>query len=113
MKPFVVILGLLCLGLTAQLFIRQYRGQQAEKELLVATSQLQTLSNEVAEARSKLSEESQLASYLQSNLIVRATELVNASNSISSVSSTLSVVQGELATAQSDVQKQSARVSEL
>jgi chromosome segregation ATPase len=113
MKPLVVVLAVLCLGLTAHVFLRQYKGRQAEKELVAAQSQLQTLSNEVAEARTKIEEESKLAAYLQSNLTQRATELTVASNSVSQTAEALSSAQTELKSAQSELQKQTARVTEL
>ena len=57
MKPLVIILGLACVGLAAQLFLRSNRGQQAEKDLALASTHLSSLSNEVAETRTKLEEE--------------------------------------------------------
>src|SRR5262245_11914877 len=113
MKPLVVILALLCLGLAAQVFLRQTKGQKAEKDLAVANTLLQNLSNELAEAKAKLEDESRLAAYLQSNLTQRATDLAVASNSLSQVTSTLTSAQGDLKTAQAEAQKQTARVSEL
>jgi len=113
MKPLVIILVLACIGLTTQLFLRSNRGQQAEKELAVASTHLISLSNEVAETRTKLEEEARLAAYLQSNLTHRATELAVASNSISQTASTLAAAQTELKTAQEEARKQAARVVEL
>src|SRR5881394_2236839 len=113
MKPLIVILSLLCLGLAAQVFLRQTKGQRAERDLAVATDQLQRLSNEVSEARSKLEDESRLAAYLQSNLTQRATDLAVASNSLGEVSGTLTTAQSDLKAAQSEAQKQAARVAEL
>ena len=113
MKPFVVILSLLCLGLAAQVFLRQTKGQRAERDLAVATVHLQTLSNDVTETRIKLEEESRMAAYLQSNLTVRATDLAVASNTMSQIVSNLQTAQLELKSAQGDAQKQAARVAEL
>jgi len=113
MKPLVIILGLACIGLTAQLFLRSNRGQQAEKELAVASTHLISLSNEVAETRTKLDEEARLAAYLQSNLTHRATELAVASNTISQTATTLEAAKIDLKTAQEEAQKQAARVVEL
>ena len=113
MKPLVVVLAILCLGLTAHVFLRQYKGRQAEKELTVAQAQLHTLSNEVTEARNKIEEESKLAAYLQSNLTQRATELAVASNSVSETAAALSTAQTDLKSAQTELQKQTARVAEL
>jgi chromosome segregation ATPase len=113
MKPLVVILTLACLALAAQVFFRNSRGQQAEKELSTITLHAQALSNEVVEARSKLEEEARLAAYLQSNLTSRATDLAAASNSISQSASVLAAAQAELKNAQREVEKQNARVAEL
>jgi chromosome segregation ATPase len=113
MKPLVIILGLACIGLAAQLFLRSNRGQQAEKELAVASTYLTSLSNEVAETRTKLEEEARLASYLQSNLTHRATELAVASNTISQTATTLAAAKTDLKTAQEEAQKQAARIAEL
>lgn len=113
MKPLVVVLAILCLGLTAHVFLRQYKGRQAEKELTVAQAQLQAMSNEVSEARNKIEEESKLAAYLQSNLTQRATELAVASNSVSQTAAALSTAQTDLKAAQSELQKQTSRVAEL
>ena len=113
MKPFVVILSLLCLGLAAQVFLRQTKGQKAERDLAVATVHLQTLSNDVSETRVKLEEEARMTWYLQSNLTVRATDLAVASNTLTQISSNLQAAQQDLKSAQGDVQKQAARVAEL
>jgi chromosome segregation ATPase len=113
MKPLVVILTLLCLGLAAQVFLRQTKGQKAEKDLVVATTQLQSLSNELAEAKAKLEDEARLASYLQSNLTQRATDLAVASNSLNQITTSLTSAQGELKTVQAEAQKQTAKVAEL
>jgi chromosome segregation ATPase len=113
MKPLVIILGLACIGLAAQLFLRNTRGQQAEKDLVAASGHLSSLSNEVVETRTKLDEEARLAAYLQSNLTHRATELAVASNTISQTAITLAAAQSELKTAQEEAQKQAARVAEL
>jgi chromosome segregation ATPase len=113
MKPLIVILSLLCLGLAAQVFLRQTKGQKAERDLAVASDQLQRLSNEVSEARAKLEDESRLAAYLQSNLTQRATDLAVASNSLGQVSDTLATAQSDLKAAQAEAQKQGVRVAEL
>jgi peptidoglycan hydrolase CwlO-like protein len=113
MKPLVVILTLLCLGLAAQVFLRQTKGQKAEKDLRLTTSVLLTASNDLAETKAKLDDESRLAAYLQSNLTQRATDLALASNSLTEAASSLSTVQGDLKSAQAEVQKNSARVTEL
>src|SRR2546425_480491 len=99
MKPLVAILSLVCVGLAAQLLLRHNKGQQTEKELVVASSHLQTLSNDVAETHAKLDEEAKLAAYLQSNLTQRATELAAASNSLAQTSSSLATAQNELKSA--------------
>jgi chromosome segregation ATPase len=113
MKPLVVILSLLCLGLAAQVFLRQTRGQQAEKDLAMASVTLHSLSNEVSETRGKLDEEARLAAYLQSNLTQQATDLAVASNSLAQAASSLATVQSDLKSAQTEAQKQAARVAEL
>src|SRR6185436_6305440 len=113
MKPLVVILTLLCLGLAAQVFLRQTKGQKAEKDLVVAMTQLHSLSNELAEAKAKLEDEARLASYLQSNLTQRATDLAVASNSLNQITTSLTSAQGELKTAQAEAQKQTTKVAEL
>jgi chromosome segregation ATPase len=113
MKPLVIILGVACLGLAAQLFMRNNKRQQAEQNLAVASTQLSTLSNEVVETRAKLQEEARLAAYLQSNLTYRATELAVASNTLSQAASTLATAQADLKAAQAEAEKQAARVAEL
>ena len=113
MKPLVIILGLACLGLVAQLIVRHNKGQQAEQDLVVANTQLHTLSNDVNETRVKLEEEARLAAYLQSNLTQRATDLAVASNSMAQSASALATAQADLKTAQAESQKQAARVAEL
>jgi myosin heavy subunit len=113
MKPLVVILALACVALAAQVFFRNSRGQQAERELSTVTLHAQALSNEVVEARGKLDEEARLAAYLQSNLTSRATDLAAASNSLNQSASVLASAQAELKNAQLEVQKQNARVAEL
>src|SRR6266536_1413530 len=102
MKPLVAILSLVCVGLAAQLLFRHNKGQQVEKDLVVAASQLQTLSNAVSETHAKLEEEARLASYL-----------LIASNSLHGASNSLAVAQNELKAAQEEARKQSARVAEL
>lgn len=111
MKPLVVILSLVCLGLAAQLVIRHRAG--GEKEFAAANSQLHSLSNEVVETRQKASEESRLAAYLQSNLTARITELTAASNSLDQAAASLTAAQGELKSVQEEAKKQAARVTEL
>src|SRR5215207_1121025 len=96
MKPVVVILALACVGLAAQLFFRNSRGQKAERELSAVVSHAQALSNEVVEARSKLEEEARLAAYLQSNLTSRATDLAVASNTLNQAASSLAAAQTDL-----------------
>jgi chromosome segregation ATPase len=113
MKPLVVILSLLCLGLAAQVFLRQTKAQKAEKDLAMASVTMYSLSNEVSETRSKLDEEARLAAYLQSNLTQRATDLAVASNSLSQVAGTLASAQNDLKSAQAEAQKQATRVAEL
>jgi chromosome segregation ATPase len=113
MKPLVVILTLLCLGLAAQVFLRHTKGQKAEKDLGVANFMLQSLSNELADAKAKLEDESKLASYLQSNLTQHATDLAVASNSLAQASTSLTSAQSDLKVAQAEAQKQSARAAEL
>jgi len=113
MKPLVVILSLVCLGLAAQLLLRHNKGQEAEKELKVVLSQLQDLSNQVAETHAKLEEEAKLASYLQSNLTQTATDLAVASNSLIQASSSMATAQNELKAAQEETQKQKAHATEL
>src|SRR6266536_6001292 len=113
MKPLVAILSLVCVGLAAQLLLGHNRGQQAEKDLTVTLSQLQNLSNQVAETHAKLDEEAKLASYLQSNLTQTATDLAVVSNSLLQASSSLATAQSELKVAQEETQKQKAHATEL
>jgi chromosome segregation ATPase len=113
MKPLVIILSLVCVALAAQLLLRFGRSGTVEKELAVAGSRLYALSNEVAESRNKAWEEARLATYLQSNLTERVTELSAASNALSQTAASLAAAQDELKTAQDEAKKQGARVSEL
>ena len=113
MKPLIVILSLLCLGLAAQVFLRQGGGARAMKDLVVTTANVQTFSNAVVETQAKLEEETKMASYLQSNLTLRANDLASASNNLEQSSAALVAAQTELKTVQAEAQKQTARVTEL
>jgi len=113
MKPLVIILSLVCLALAAQLVMRHGSGGRSDKEFAAANNQLNTLSNEVSETRTKAQEESRLAAYLQSNLTVRVAELTAASNSLAQAAASLAAAQNELKTVQDEAKKQAARVTEL
>lgn len=113
MKPLVVILTVLCVGLAAQVFLRQGGEGRAARDLSLTSASLHTLSNEVVEARVKLEEESKLAVYLQSNLTSRASDLVAVSNRLDQSVAALAAAQTELKTAQAEAQKHAARVTEL
>jgi chromosome segregation ATPase len=113
MKPLVIILSLVCLGLAAQLVIRQSKGGRGEKEFAAAGQQILSLSNEVAETRQKAQDESKLAAYLQSNLTERVAELTVASNALHQAAASLAAAQSELKTVQDEARKQVARVAEL
>ncbi len=113
MKPLIVILSLVCVALAAQLFLRNGPGGRDRVELVAATTRLQTISNEVVEAKSKADEEAKLAAYLQNNLTLRASELTAASNNLTQAAASLASVQAELATVRGDATKSAARVAEL
>ncbi len=113
MKPLVVILSLVCLGLAAQLVLRQGKSSRGEKEFAAVNTRLHSLSNEVIETRTKAEEEARLAAFLQSNLTRHATELSVASNSLSQSAASLASAQEELKRVQEEAKKQAARVTEL
>jgi chromosome segregation ATPase len=113
MKPLIAILSLACLGLAALLVIRHNKDREAEKDLVMVSGQVQSLSNEVVEARAKLDEEVKLASYLQSNLTVKVTDLGLASNSLAEASSSLAAAQSQLKTALEEAEKQKTRATDL
>ncbi len=113
MKPLIVVLALVCAALAAQLVLRNGPGGSAQTELTTARTRVQTLSNEVHEARAQATEESRLAAYLQSNLTHRATELASASNQLAQTAASLNALQAELVTARAEAGKNATRVTEL
>ena len=113
MKPLVVILSLVCVALAAQLFIRYGPEGRGGKEVLAATTQMNSFSNEVREIRIKADEEARLAAYLQSNLTARVTELAAATNNLSQTAAALASIQSELKAKQDEAGKNAARITEL
>lgn len=113
MKLLVLILSIACLALGSQLFLRERSGGSDDKQLSVATTRAQGLSNEVVEARAKIEDESRLAAYLQSNLTLRVNEISTLTNSLGQTAASLDAAQQEVKTARAEAQKHAARVTEL
>ena len=113
MKPLVVILSLVCVALAAQLVIRYGPEGRDGKEVLAATTRMNSFSNEVREIRMKADEEARLAAYLQSNLTARVTELAAATNNLSQTAAALAAIQSELKAKQDEAGKNAARIAEL
>ena len=113
MKPLVVILSLVCVALAAQLVIRYGPEGRDGKEVLAATTRMNSFSNEVREIRMKADEEARLAAYLQSNLTARVTELAAATNNLSQTAAALASIQSELKAKQEEAGKNAARIAEL
>lgn len=113
MKPLVVILSLVCVALAAQLVIRYGPDGRGSKEVIAATTQMNSFSNEVREIRIKADEEARLAAFLQSNLTARVTELAAATNTLSQTAAALAAIQSELKAKQDEASKSAGRIAEL
>jgi chromosome segregation ATPase len=113
MKPTIAILSFVCLALAAGLVIRynSTRLQPGERQTL--QDRLTSYSNQVDEARAKLSEQETLAAYLQSNLTARSAELVTVSNNLNTTALALSQAEGAARTANTETQKLNARIAQI
>src|SRR5829696_5478816 len=113
MKPTIIILGLLSLGLAAALIVRQnsMRVLTAEKQNL--EERLVAYSNEVEEARVKLGEQEKLSAFLQSNLTSQASELIAASNTVQTTTTALAAAETQSRTALAENQRLTNRLSQV
>jgi hypothetical protein len=114
MKAPIIILGLLVLGLG---FGYYKRNSSAREEVAVAVKEHQSLSNQVAELRTRLALEqgtgAQSQSNLNSGLNRRTAELMVASNRLVQVNLLIKAAQSQGATAQTDLQSKAAKLALL
>lgn len=114
MKTLVVILGLACAGL-AYGYYNRHTGANLAAE--TALQQQQTLSNQVAELRTKLALEQgtsiQTQSNLHSTLDRRVAQLSSTSNKLVQVGLLLAAAQTEKTQTQSELQTKSAQLAVL
>lgn len=110
MKTVIIILSVVTLGLGLGFVLRQTKSHE---QLEAAARSLHWATNQIAETRSRLTEQEQLAQFLQTSLSQRAADLAVASNNIATAQANLTTTQTELKAAQAEVQKQQVELAEL
>ena len=110
MKQFLIILCIVCLGLGVGLVLRHTRAQE---QLASVRAEALNTSNQLAEVSTRLDEQEKLATYLQSNLTEKATQLTVATNTLTQVSTTLATTQNDMKAARVELQAKAVRVAEL
>ena len=110
MKPLVVILAVACLGLGGAVVWRHNAAQSLIAEARATASRAQ---QQLADARTKLAEQEQLASFSQAQLQQRLTELNSLSNDLTQVRTTLASAQESLTAAKADLQAKTTRLTQL
>ncbi len=110
MKPVIIILTIVSLGLGLALLVQHKQTEQqlkaAEVESLRLTSDRETL-------RVKLDDSEKVATRLESDLNQRSKELTGTANDLAKANSDLARSQTEYKSALAEVQKQSTRIGEL
>ena len=112
MKILVIILSLVCAGLAFGLY---QRNSGADKQEEAATTQFQSLSNQLAELRTRLALEQGTASHSQSNMqsVVdrRTGEMLNASNRLVQLNLLYRTAQAECRNTQAELQSYAASLA--
>lgn len=114
MRPLIVLLILVCLALSAGLYLRHEKAQKQEK---TDTQTILQFSNKVVDVEGKLNEQVAVNESLTSSNSAIQGELVKTSNMLVNVTATLQKVQEEAKvaaeTAAADIAKRDQRISEL
>lgn len=110
MKTVIIILIVISLGLGVGLLVRH---QKAEAQRGVAARENSRLNSELEEARLKFEEQKNVATLLETNLSLRAQELVATANDLATVKLDLSTAHQQVKAAQDEVQKRDERIAQL
>ena len=114
MKTPVVLLAIVCAVLGAALYLKNSR---AQKDADASAARLQTLSNQVAEVRTRLVLEQSNATVTQSNhqsaLDRRAVELAAATNRLAQGQAQLAAAQAEIQRLHHELQSRTAELANL
>ena len=112
MKILVIILGIACAGLAYGLY---QSNSSANKQDEAAATHFQSLSNQVAELRTRLALEQGTASHSHSNMLSaidrRTGEMLNASNRLVQLNLLYRTAQAESRNTQADLQSHAARLA--
>jgi chromosome segregation ATPase len=114
MKAAIVFLILASLGLGVGLMMRH---NQAVKVKQQDDDTITLLNKSVEDTKSKLDEQEKLATYLQTNLVVRTEELTGASNNLAKLNAELARTQKEMQAAaeaaRADIERRDAQIAKL
>ncbi len=110
MKPIVIILTIISLGLGVGMLVEH---QHANDKFKFLADDNVRFSNQWQEAVVKLDDVQKVAANLESSLNQRTESLAAASNELARTGADLAKVQTDFKTAQADLEKQTARITEL
>ncbi len=110
MKPIIIILTIISLGLGVGMLVEHQRANDKVKSL---ADENVRFSNQWQVATLKLDDVQQVAANLENTLNQRTASLAAASNELARTGADLAKVQTDFKVAQAEVEKQTARVTEL
>lgn len=114
MKALIAILILACAALGAGLF---YRHTKAEKQTQADTQTITQLSSKVTDTERKLAEQAAVNQVLEKDVAAKAQQLIETSNTLTTVTATLAKVREEAqsaaATAAANLEQRDKRINEL
>ncbi len=114
MKAAIVLLVVVALGLGAMLFMHDKRATETKQQ---DDRIITGLSNRVEETQAKLDEQEKMSMHLQTNLSLKAEELVATSNSLTKIAADLArtqkKMQEESEAARAEIERRDQQISQL
>ncbi len=110
MKPIVILLTIISLGLGVSMLVEH---QHASDKLKFLVDDNVRFSNQWQEATVKLDEVQKVTAHLETSLNQRTETLAAASNELARTGADLAKVQSDFKAAQAEVEKQTTRITEL
>jgi len=110
MKPVIIILTIVSLGLALALLVQH---RKADEQIQALRADNRQLTTDRDAARGKLEETEKVAVRLETDLAKRTQELAATSNDLTKVSTDFTKTQSDFKVAQAEIQKQAARIQEL
>jgi chromosome segregation ATPase len=110
MKPVIIILTIVSLGLALALLVQH---RKADEQLQALKSDVHQMTVERDATRSKLEETEKVATRLETDLAKRTQELTSSTENLTKVNADYTKAQAEAAAAKAELEKQATRIAQL